>query len=109
MTVQRISQVIGVKPELIKEYEEIHSKVWPEVLATLKRCNIQNFSIYRYENLLFSYMEYIGEDLETDLARIAEDPKTREWWQHTEPMQNPVLEKSVNEWWHVIPEVFHMN
>ena len=109
MTVQRISQVIGVKPELIKEYEEIHAKVWPEVLATLKRCNIQNFSIYRYENLLFSYMEYIGVDLESDLVRIAEDPKTQEWWKHTDPMQNPVSEKSTNEWWHVIPEVFHVN
>ena len=105
----RISQVIGIKSGAIDAYEKLHANAWPEVLATLSRCNIKNYSIYRYENLLFSYMEYVGKDLEADLALIAADPKTQEWWLLTDPMQNALPEKSETEWWHRLPEVFHMD
>ena len=56
MSVRRIAQVIGVKPDDIEEYERIHADVWPTVLATIKKANIQNYSIFRYEHLLFAYM-----------------------------------------------------
>jgi hypothetical protein len=41
MSVQRIAQVIGIKPDQIEEYERIHADVWPTVLATIKKANIQ--------------------------------------------------------------------
>ncbi|MTA24883.1 MAG: L-rhamnose mutarotase, partial [Actinobacteria bacterium] len=80
---KRIAQVIGVKPKDIAEYERIHEEVWPTVLATLKKANVQNFSIYRYEHLLFLYMEYTGENYEADMALIAADPETQRWWKIT--------------------------
>ena len=67
---KRIGSVIGVKPDQIAEYERIHAEVWPEVLATLKRANVSKFSIFRFENMLFSYMEYTGKDYEADMALI---------------------------------------
>jgi len=54
MSVKRIAQVIGIKPEEIEEYERIHANVWPQVLATIKKSNIKNYSIFRYEHLLFA-------------------------------------------------------
>ena len=105
---KRIGSVIGVKPDQIAEYERIHAEVWPGVLATLKRANVTKFSIFRHENMLFSYMEYSGTDYEADMAMIAADPITQDWWKVTAPMQNPVPQKSENEWWHEIPEVFHL-
>ena len=33
----------------------------------IARSNIRNYSIYRYGDLLFSYFEYVGEDLDADL------------------------------------------
>jgi L-rhamnose mutarotase len=107
--VKRIAQVIGIKPEAIAEYERIHADVWPSVLERIKKSNIQNFSIYRYENLLFAYMEYTGDNYEADMAAIAADPETQRWWQLTEPMQSPVSQALPNEWWHTIPERFHLN
>ncbi|MEI6868159.1 MAG: L-rhamnose mutarotase [Actinomycetes bacterium] len=109
MTVKRISSLINVKPEAIAEYERVHAAVWPEVLATLHRCNVRNYSIFRYNNLLVSYMEYVGTDYEADMASIASDPKTKEWWLVTDPMQSKVEGALESEWWHVIPEVFHLD
>ncbi len=107
MVVRRQAQVIRVRPERIEEYEAIHRDVWPGVLATIERSNIRNYSIYRMGDLLFSYFEYVGEDYDADMAAMAEDPVTREWWKLTEPMQEPLESRGEGEWWMTIPEVFH--
>ena len=104
---QRFGQVIGVKPDQIEAYERIHAEVWPEVLAMIHASNMRNYSIFRYGNLLFAYFEYIGNDWEADAAKMAADPKTQEWWSHTEPMQQPVEDRQPGEWWARLREVFH--
>lgn len=106
---KRIGSVIQVKPEMIAEYEKIHADVWLGVLDALKAAHVSNYSIYRYENLLFSYMEYTGDNYEKDMAAIAADPITQNWWKVTAPMQIPVDEIKPSEWWHTIPEVFHLD
>jgi L-rhamnose mutarotase len=72
--------VIGVRPEKLEEYKKLHAAVWPEVLAMIRDCNIRNYSIYYRDGLLFSYFEYIGEDYEADMAKMAADPTTQKWW-----------------------------
>ena len=104
---QRYGQVIGIKPEHVAEYERLHAAVWPEVLATIQACNIRNYSIFRYESLLFAYFEYVGDDFAADMKKMAADPKTQEWWSVCMPMQEPVPEAGAGEWWKTIPEVFH--
>jgi L-rhamnose mutarotase len=105
--VQRFGQVIGIKPEHIEEYEKLHADAWPGVLAKIEECNIRNYSIYRYGNLLFAYMEYVGDDFEGDMAKMAADETTQKWWDVCKPMQNPVEERAQDEWWHDLKEVFH--
>jgi L-rhamnose mutarotase len=109
MTIKRIGQVIGIKAEEIAEYERIHENIWPTVAATLKRANIQNYSIFRYGNLLFAYMEYTGTDYEKDMALISEDPETQRWWKITAPMQVQLPEAHDGEWWHTLSENFHLD
>lgn len=104
---QRFGQIIGVKPDQIEAYEQIHAAVWPEVLMMIQTCNIRNYSIFRHEQMLFAYFEYIGNDFEGDMAKMAADPKTREWWTHTDPMQEPLAGRRTGEWWASMPEVFH--
>ena len=104
---QRIAQLVQVKPERIADYEQIHEAVWPEVLATIHTCNIRNYSIFRHNNLLFAYFEYIGDDLAADMRKMAADPKTQEWWTYTDPMQAPLSDHKEGEWWTPAKEVFH--
>jgi len=104
---QRFGQIIGLKPDQIENYERLHAAVWPEVLATIHACNIRNYSIFRYHNTLFAYFEYVGDDFKADMVRMAADPKTREWWTYTEPMQEPVPDREPGTWWAPLREVFH--
>ena len=105
----RFGQVIGVKPERLEEYKKYHASVWPEILQKIKECNIQNYSIFHKDGLLFAYFEYVGDDFESDMAKMAADPKTQEWWSIMEPMQQPVENRKEGEWWANMDEVFHLD
>lgn len=106
---KRIAQVIGIPPENWEEYERYHAAVWPTVLDRLKRSNVRNYSIYRHGDLLFSYMEYVGDDYEADMQAIADDPETQRWWAVQMPLQRPLEDRAEGEWWTTIPEVFHVD
>ncbi|MGJ7038376.1 L-rhamnose mutarotase [Shinella sp. BE166] len=105
---QRIGMVIGVKPEKIEEYKSLHAAVWPDVLAMISGCNIKNYSIFlkEPENLLFSFFEYHGTDYAGDMAKMAADPKTQEWWAVCMPCQTPLETRNEGEWWAGMEEVF---
>lgn len=111
MTVKRIGQVIKLKPEAYAEYKRLHAAVWPEVLETIQRANLRNYTIYHWNGFLFAYMEYVGDDFDADMALIANDPKTREWWTLTDPMQEPVEGNSSGSieghWWTDMETLFH--
>jgi L-rhamnose mutarotase len=105
--VKRYGQTIGLKPEAYDEYVKYHAAVWPEVLKTIHDCNIRNYSIFYKDNMLFAYFEYIGDDYTADMAKMAADPKTQEWWTLMDPMQQRVPTAKEGEWWSVMKEVFH--
>jgi L-rhamnose mutarotase len=107
--VQRIAQIIALKPEAIEEYKRVHAAVWPGVLAQIAGSKIKNYSIFlrEPENLLFAYFEYHGEDYAADMARMAEDPTTQDWWKITDPMQQPLETVDDGQWWAPAEEVFH--
>jgi L-rhamnose mutarotase len=107
--VRRLASVIGIAPEHVEEYERLHAAVWPGVLERLSRSNVRNYSIYRHGDVLFSYMEYVGDDFEADMAAISADPVTQEWWKECEPLQRPFTDRAAGEWWKDIPEVFHLD
>jgi L-rhamnose mutarotase len=105
---KRFAQVIGIKPERLAVYKQLHAAVWPAVLQKIHECNIRNYSIYVYGNdMLFAYFEYIGDDFDGDMARMAADPMTQEWWAICKPMQEPVAGRKSGEHWHDLEEVFH--
>lgn len=106
---RRVASVIGLPPENVEEYERLHAAVWPGVLARLEASNVGNYSIYRHGDLLFSYFEYTGTDYEADMALIAADPVTQEWWAVCEPLQRPLDDRAEGEWWKELPEAFHLD
>jgi L-rhamnose mutarotase len=106
---KRYGQVIGVRPEHFERYKEYHAAVWPEILEMITKCHIHNYSIYHREGRLFAYFEYTGTDFAADMARMAADPKTQEWWSVMEPMQDPLPTRAPGEWWAPMEEVFHLD
>jgi L-rhamnose mutarotase len=109
---RRYGSVIGIKQESIEEYKRLHADVWPAVLKNIKECNIRNYAIYLGElekgkYYLFSYFEYIGEDFEADMAKMAADPTTQKWWDVCKPSQEPLKTRAKGEWWAQMEEVFY--
>ncbi len=105
---KRFGQVIGVNPEKLEEYKKLHAAAWPGVLKMIKECNLQNYSIYYKDGLLFSYYEYVGEDYEKDMAKMAADPETQRWWDVCKPCQKPLETRKEGEWWADMEEVFYL-
>ena len=104
---RRFGQVIRIKPERIDEYERLHAATWPGVLAAIESANIRNYSIYRHDETLFAYFEYVGADFAADMKAMAADAVIQEWWARTDAMQEPFPEREDGEWWFTLPEVFH--
>ncbi|MDB5074773.1 MAG: hypothetical protein JWO42_952, partial [Chloroflexi bacterium] len=46
---------------------------------------------------------------DADMAKMAADLKTQEWWAITEPMQVPLESRKAGEFWADMPEVFHFD
>ncbi len=105
----RYGQIIGIKPGVLEKYKKFHASVWPEVSAMISACNIKNYSIYHKDSTLFAYFEYTGSDFAADMARMAADKKTQEWWDIMMPMQEPVANRAEGEWWSTMEEVFHQD
>lgn len=110
--VKRYGSVIRLRPEQEATYRELHADVWPSILKRLQSSNVQNYSIYLREvegvKLLFSYMEYTGDDYAADMQAIADDPETQRWWAFTDPCQNPLPSEKPGQNWTPMELVFHM-
>ncbi len=106
---KRYGQVIKVKPEMEERYKYLHANPWPEVNAMIKECNMQNYSIYMRDGFLFAYFEYVGENFEADMAKMAADPTTQKWWGECDPCQEKVATATAEEWWANMEEVYHLD
>lgn len=111
--VKRFGSVIELIPEKEHLYRQLHADVWPEVLAAIKKANIQNYNIFIAElggkKYLFSYMEYAGDDIEKDFAGIGDDPTTRDkWWPITDGCQKRLKGTPEGEQWKSLEMLMHI-
>ena len=104
---KRYGSVIKVRPEKLEEYKRLHAAAWPGVLKMIHDCNIRNYSIYLKDGYLFGYFEYVGSNYQADMAKMAADPVTQEWWKLTDPCQEGLPTRQPGEWWASMEEVFH--
>ena len=106
---QRFGQMIRLKPEKAGEYIKHHASVWPAVLRKITECNIVNYSIYFKDNILFSYFEYVGDDFDEDMAKMADDEVTQKWWDVVKPLMDPLDTRGPGEFWANMEEIFHLD
>lgn len=105
----RYASVLRMPPENLARYSELHAAVWPGILGKITECNIRNYSIYHRSGWLFSYFEYVGDDYDADMALMAADPLTQEWWDVCKPLQQPLEDRAEGEWWAPMDELFHLD
>jgi L-rhamnose mutarotase len=96
-------------PELIRQYEEVHRKVWPEILQGMREVGILDMEIWRYGNRLFMIMDTVpGFDHDKAMAELAGKPRQKEWEAYVSKFQNTSPEATADEKWQLMERVFKM-
>ncbi|MFL2665544.1 MAG: L-rhamnose mutarotase [Dehalococcoidia bacterium] len=108
-----VAQVLDLKndPQLIKEYEEWHKKVWPEVIAGIKESGIERMEIFRSGNHLFMYC-LVADDFDpiNDFPQQSKvNDKAIEWNKLMKKYQQKVPIAKENEWWSLMTLAFDSN
>jgi len=108
-TAKRIGMVIGVKPEKLEFYKELHAGGSNGVRDLLVKYNIRNFSIFLQrlddgKSYLFAYYEYVGNDYAADMAKLDAEPRNIAWLKMTAPCQIPLQGESS---WATMEELFY--
>ena len=100
----RIGFVMQLKPGNEAIYREKHAEIWPEMVETLHRFGIHNYSIFRHGLTLFAYLEC---DDPSRLAGQATDPVVQRWWKMMQPYMT--YQPDGTPWTESIEEVFHLD
>lgn len=104
---KRYGMVAKVRPDRLEEYRRLHANAWADVLKMIKECGIRNYSIYHKDDMMFSYFEYVGDDFEADMTKMAADKTTQKWWDVCKPCLEPLETRAEGEFWANMEEVFH--
>jgi L-rhamnose mutarotase len=113
-SVKYYASMVELKPGMEEKYRQLHSNVWPEVRAAIRKANIRDYNIYVVEldgrKYLVSHFEYIGNDPSADFASMANDPTTRDkWWPLTNACQIPLPGTPPGQQWKPLEQVMHLD
>ena len=95
--------------ELIREYEDHHKKVWPEILESIKAAGIEKMEIYRFATRLFMVME-VNEDFSFEKKAKADEKneKVQQWEMLMWKYQQPLAEATDGEKWMLMEKIFEL-
>ena len=97
-------------PDLIRQYEEHHKKVWPEIIASIKDSGIEQMEIYRLGTRLFMIME-VNDDFsfERKAAMDQNNNKVQKWEELMWKYQQPLEGAAEGEKWMLVDKIFDLN
>lgn len=102
----RVAFLLRLRPGMGEAYDRSHLEVWPEMLALLKRAGVEEYSIFRRDELLVLAMRV--SDFDEAWARIEADPVNAAWQQAMEPYFEPVMGLRPGERFPMLREVFYL-
>ena len=106
---RRVGFVLKVRQEKLAEYKEHHQRVWPEMLAALRRTGWHNYSLFmRDDGLLFGYFE-TPEGFQAALAGMAQEEINAKWQEFMAPYFENLSGAHADESMVQLAEVFHLD
>ena len=96
-------------PELIREYEEHHKAVWPEIISSIKDAGIEFMEIYRYGTTLCMIME-VNDDFSFERKQEADrtNEKVQQWEELMWKYQQPFSNLAKDEKWMMMHKIFDL-
>jgi len=96
-------------PELIKEYDQWHREVWPEVISSIKDAGIEQMEIYRHHNRLFMMMEVNSTyNAERKAAMDLANERVQEWEALMWKYQQALPGAKPGEKWMLMDKIFEL-
>ena len=97
-------------PELIAEYEQMHTKVWPEIIASIRQAGILEMGIYRVHNRLFMIMEVNEEfNMEEKAAADLDNEIVTRWESLMWKYQQALPLSAPGEKWQLMKKIFDLS
>ena len=94
-------------PALIREYEDYHREVWPEIVESIKASGIIDMEIYRTGNRLFMIMEVEpGFSFDEKSRADASNPRVQDWETLMWKFQQPLDWAAPGEKWILMDKIF---
>jgi len=94
-------------PELIREYEEYHRAIWPEILESIRASGIVDMEIYRIQNRLFMIMDTEDDfSLSQKAAMDEANAKVQEWEELMWKYQQALPGSAPGEKWQQMDQIF---
>ena len=94
---------------LIKEYEEHHQHVWPEILQSINESGIDSMQIYRAGNRLFMIIEADGAvDFSEKAIADGANEKVQEWERLMWKYQQALPFAKPGEKWILMDKIFEL-
>ena len=89
---RRFGKVIKLKEDQFDAYKKLHDGAGVRDLLTA--ISIRHFNIFLQRVLdgefyEFACYEYTGDNFDAYIARLASEPRNKEWHRLCDPMQNP--------------------
>lgn len=97
-------------PSLIKEYEDYHKNVWPEIKQSIKDAGILNMEIYRLGTRMCMIMEVDDSfSFEKKAKMDKANPRVQEWEELMWKFQQPLKEAKPEEKWMLMDLIFKLD
>ncbi len=106
---KRIGFLLKVRSDRLEEYRQHHKKVWPEMIAALKRTGWNNYSLFlKDDGYLFGYFE-TPESFQSALDGMEKEAINEKWQAMMAPYFEALEGKRPDEGMIALEEVFHMD
>ena len=96
--------------EKIKQYQQFHQKIWPEIADNIKQRGVLDMQIWQVENRLFMIMD-TKDDYDPAVANeiALSEPKNVEWEALMSQFQQPLPSATAGEKWIEMEKIFELN
>jgi len=105
---ERVCFLLKVKKDRIKQYEERHRSVWPEMLEALRQTGWHNYSLFlQADGLLVGYVE--TESFTDAIGKMREYAVNSRWQREMADFFEGSGEGRADERMTPLKEVFHLD
>ena len=103
---ERVGHLWRIKPGRRDDYLRMHATIWPELERLLREAGVTGYTIYLWNDTVFSHMDV--DDYDLLVQRVTSDPIIQRWEaQFVDVLEYPNADPETG-WPERLTEVWHL-